>query len=189
MVWGLEQLYLFIYGKPIKLLIENQALESLFYRNRFNKTHSARLTRWFDLFAHFSVSVSHFAGKHFALTDYFSRNPSEPPQADNTIDEEYVINNIIPHYTFLTKNSCLSNNFNHSQSKTLSKTPQSESIQNACTNRHCLNKTQISRSNSIDFENYSIMDARTIDNLEPVESSAETRHLITSWRDIVKPGI
>ena len=33
------------------------------------------------------------------------------------------------------------------------------------------------------------MDARTIDNLEIADPSAETRHLIARWRDIVKPSM
>ena len=44
-VWGLEHFRLYIYGKPIKLLTDHQALEPLIKRNRSNKTYSARLTR------------------------------------------------------------------------------------------------------------------------------------------------
>ena len=33
------------------------------------------------------------------------------------------------------------------------------------------------------------MNARTIDNLERADNSAETRYLIARWRDIVKPGV
>ena len=87
-VWGLEHFRLYIYGKPIKLLTDHQALEPLIKRNRSNKTYSARLTRWLDRLAHFSINVSHIAGKHLALTDYLSRNPTAPPQADDAYDEE-----------------------------------------------------------------------------------------------------
>ena len=45
-VWGLHNFRLYIYGKPIKLLTDHQALEPLFKRNQSNKRHSARLTRW-----------------------------------------------------------------------------------------------------------------------------------------------
>ena len=41
-VWGLEHFRLYIYGKPIKLLTDHQALEPLTKRNRSNKTYSAR---------------------------------------------------------------------------------------------------------------------------------------------------
>ena len=33
------------------------------------------------------------------------------------------------------------------------------------------------------------MDARTIDNLELTDPSAETKNLIARWRDIVEPGV
>ena len=51
-VWGLEHFRLYVYGKPIELLTDYQALESLIERNRSNKTYSARLTRWLDRLAH-----------------------------------------------------------------------------------------------------------------------------------------
>ena len=77
-VWGLEHFRLYIYGKPIKLLTDHQALEPLIKRNRSNKTYSARLTRWLDRLAHFTINVNHIAGIQLALTDYLSRNPSTP---------------------------------------------------------------------------------------------------------------
>ena len=40
-VWGLEHFRLYIYGKPIKLLTDHQALELLIERNRSKKTYSA----------------------------------------------------------------------------------------------------------------------------------------------------
>ena len=54
-VWELEQIRLYIYGKQIKLLTDHQPLEPLNKRNRSNKTYSARLTRWLDRLAHFSI--------------------------------------------------------------------------------------------------------------------------------------
>ena len=117
-VWGLEHFRLYLYGKPIKLLTDHQALEPLIKRNRSNKTYSARLTRWFDQLAQFTINVNHIAGKHLALTDYLSRNPSAPPQTDDVYDEEYVINNILPHYKFISKYGCLSNHANQSETGT-----------------------------------------------------------------------
>ena len=75
-VCGLDHFHLNIYGKPNKLLTDHQALEPLIERNRSNKTYSAALTRWSDRLAHFSFNVNHIAGKHLALADYLSRNPS-----------------------------------------------------------------------------------------------------------------
>ena len=116
-VWGLEQFRLYIYGKPIKLLTDHQALEPLIKRNRSNKTYSARLTRWLDRLAHFTINVNHIAGTHLALTDYLSRNPNAPPQQDEAYEEEYVINSIAPHYEFVSKVGCLSNHFVQSQAR------------------------------------------------------------------------
>ena len=74
------------------LLTDYQALEPFIKQNRSNKTYSARLTRWLDRLAYFTSNVNHIAGKHLALTDYLSRNPSALPQTDDAYDEEYVIN-------------------------------------------------------------------------------------------------
>ena len=92
-------------------------------RDRSNKTYSARLTRWLDRLAHFSITVSHIAGKHLELMDYLSRAPSAPPQADDAYDEEYVINSIIPHYKYMTKCGCLSNHVDQSQDEKLLSKP------------------------------------------------------------------
>ena len=83
-VWGLEHFRLYIYGKPNKLLTDHQALEPLIKRNRSNETYSARLTRWLDRLAHFTINVNHIAGKHSALTDYLSRNPSTRERTKRT---------------------------------------------------------------------------------------------------------
>ena len=187
-VWGLEHFRLYIYGKPIKLLTDHQALEPLIKRNRSNKTYSARLTRWLDRLAHFSINVSHIAGKHLALTDYLSRNPTAPPQADDAYDEEYVINNIAPHLKFMDKFGCLSNQIDQSQNEKLRNKPKQyktrEQTATACLNQSTNSCAYFALDNS-----KSIMDVQTIDNLERTDPSAETRNLIARWRDIVKPGV
>ena len=167
---------LYIYGRPIKLLTDHRALEPLIKRNRSNKTYSVRLTKWLDRLKHFSINVSHIAGKHLALTDYLSRNPSSPPQADNAYEEEYVINNIVPHYKFVAQYGCLSNHFNQSktsQHKANNTTKQQKTREQTAID--CLIASQNSRVKLNDkFE----MDTRTIDNLEIADPSAETRNLI-----------
>ena len=194
-VWGLEHFRLYIYGKPIKLLTGHQALEPLIKRNRSNKTYSAQLTRWLDRLAHFTINVSHIAGKHLALMDYLNRNPSAPPQADDVYDEEYVINNVIPHYNFVTKYGCLSNHFNQSKHGTQKETTRKanntpkHSKTREQTAIDCLKSSQVSSSFQTASKAKIIMDARTIDNLERADNSAETRYLIARWRDIVKPGV
>ena len=53
----------------------------------------------------------------------------------------------------------------------------------------CLNQPSESRINSIVLPTEPTVDARTLDNLEIADPSAETRQLIARWRDIVKPGV
>ena len=100
-VWGLEHFGLYIYGKPIELLTDHQALEPLIKRNRANKTYSARLTRRLDRLAHFDINLKHIAGKHLALTDYLSRNPTSMPEPIENYYEEYVIKCITPLLEFI----------------------------------------------------------------------------------------
>ena len=189
-VWGLEHFRLYVYGKPNKLLTDHQALEPLIKRNRSNKTYSARLTRWLDRLAHFTINVSHIAGKHLALTDYLSRNPSAPPQTDEAYDEEYVINNVNPHYKFISKHGCLSNHVNQSESETVengrkaNNKPRSQDARKQIA-IDCLNSSTLTRNALESFK----MDIKTIDNLAAVDSSAETTELIQRWKEIVKPGI
>ena len=190
-VWGLEHFRLYIYGKPVKLLTDHQALEPLIKRNRSNKTFSARLTRWLDRLAHFTINVNHIAGKHLALTDYLSRNPIEPAQKDEAYEEEYVINSIAPHYGFVSKFGCLSNHFNQSYRENGPKVDNKRSSNNAREQNAINSLDRISNSNAKLNQN-SIpitMDARTIGTLESIDSSQETTDLIERWRNIVKPGV
>ena len=196
-VWGLEHFRLYIYGKPIKLLTDHQALKPLMKRNRSNKTYSARLTRWLDRLAHFTINVNHIAGKHLALTDYLIRNPSAPPQTDDVYNEECVINNNLPHYKFISKYGCLSNHTNQSENGTTDSERKTNNEPRSRETREqnaidCLNNLPSTREihhlqNSSNSK--TTMDARTIDNLEAVDSSPETTELIQRWRNIVKPGI
>ena len=187
-VWGIEHFRLYIYGKPIKLLTDHQALETLIKRNRSNKTYSTRLTKWLDRLAHFSISVSLIAGKHSALTDYLSRNPTAPPQANDAYDEEYVVNNIVPHLKIMNKYGCLSNQINQSQRENLRNKPKQSRTRDQ-TAIACLNRPTNSCANSAIDNSNSIMDAHTIDNLELTDPYAETRYLIARWRDKVTPGV
>ena len=197
-VWGLEHFRLYIYGQPIKLLTAHHALEPLIKRNRSNKTYSARLTRWLDRLAHFNINVHHIAGKHLALTDYLSRNPIMPPQIDDAYNEEYVINNILPHYNFNSKHGCLSNHTDQSEIRT-EKSERKANNKPRTSDTHkrtaidCLNADTLTRSYSRK-QNYCqsikiTMDANTINEIEASNPTAETIELINRWREIVKPGI
>ena len=197
-VWALEQFRLYIYGKPIKLLTDHQALEPLIKQNRSNNTYSARLTRWLDRLAHFTIIVNHIAGKHLALTDYLSRNQVLPPQADNTYDKEYVINNILPHYSFISKYGCLSNHSNQSESGTENNDSKANNKPRTNDARqqtaiYCLYSDTYTRSSSNNVKSIQhtkfTMDAKTIENIETKYNSAEITELTTRWKEIVQPGI
>ena len=99
-VWGLEHFRLYIYGKPIELSTDYQALEPLRKRNRSNKTYSARLTKWLDRLAHFDINIKHNAGKHLALTDYLSKIQQQI-RTNKNYDEEYVIYCVITLLEFI----------------------------------------------------------------------------------------
>ena len=101
-VWGLEHFCLFVYGKPIELLTDHQALEPLIKQNRSNKTYSARLTRWLDRLAYFDINIKHIASKHLKLTEYLSRHPISKPEPIENYDDEYVINCVIPSLEFIS---------------------------------------------------------------------------------------
>ena len=99
--------------------MDHQTIPQLIKRNRSHKTYSERLTQWLDRLAHFFIIVNHIAGKRLTLTDYLSRNPLLPPRTDDdAYDEEYVINNVLPHYNFISKHGGLSNHTNQSESRT-----------------------------------------------------------------------
>ena len=115
------------------------------------------------------------------------------PQTDEAYDEEYVINNIMPHYKFLSEHGCLSNHANQSERATVENEhkankkprPQDTHKQTAI---DCLNISALPRLISIDNSNFK-MDVKTLDNLAAVDFSAETNQLIQRWKEIVKPGI
>ena len=194
-VWGLEHFRLYIYGKPIKLLTDHQALEPLIKRNRSNKIYSARLTRWLDRLARFNINVHHIAGKHFALTDYLSRNPILPPQTDDAYDEEYVINNILPHYNFISKYGCLNNQTDQSENRTeKSERKANNKPRSSDTHRRtaidCRNTDTLTRFKQKHCQSIKLtMDANTINEIEAANPTAETIELTNRWREIVKPGI
>ena len=62
--------------KERSLYTDHQAMEPLIKRNRCNKQHSARLTRWLDRLTHFDISIQRIAGSNLKFTDYLSRNPA-----------------------------------------------------------------------------------------------------------------
>ena len=179
-------------------MTDHQALEPLIKRNRSNKTYGAHLTRWLDRLPHFNINVNHIAGKHLALTDYLSRNPVLSPQADDTYDEEYVINIFLPHYSLISKYGCLSNHMNQSESGTEKSERKTNNKPRTNDARHqtaidCLYSDVHTHSNSNNLNNIKLttitMDAKMIENIEANTKSDEIPKLTTRWKEIVKPGI
>ena len=101
------------------------------------------------------------------------RNPSAPPQTDDAYDEEYVINNILPHYKFISEHSCLSSHVNQSESETDKnerKANNKARSHNALkqTTLDCLNNTTFARNsyNKKATNRVNVtMDPRTIENI------------------------
>ena len=117
---------------------------------------------------------------------------------DDAYDEKNVINNILPHHTFISKYGCLSNHINQSEHGTdksdrkTNKRPrtndagQQTAIDGFYSDTHaCLNSNKWNNAKCIK----TTMDARMIDNIEMSNPSAEVTELITQWREIVEPGI
>ena len=204
-MWGLEHFRLYIYGKPIELLTDHQALEPLIKRNRTNKTYSARLTRWLDRLAHFDINIKHIAGKHLALTNYLSRNPISKPESIENYDEEYVSNCIMPLLEFINNYGSVA-----SQNKLETRTDQNEQREQTTnqSERSRLNKpkskenkankrsSSLPHSNTADTKKLNTiqtvqeitMDIRRIERIEKEDHSEETLNLTKRWRELVKPG-
>ena len=202
-VWGLEHFRLYIYGKPIELLTDHQALESFIKRNRSNKTYSARLTRWLDRLAHFDIQIKHVAGKHLKLTDYLSRNPISKPEPIENYDEEYVINCIIPLLEFMNNYGSITD-----ERETTTRTNQMNlhKANNQSNPRYVLklqtnNNQQQNRSsllpqqNSVYTHRYkdkqtrtNKMDLKIVEAIEKEDPSEETLKLKCRWKEKPKPG-
>ena len=131
-------------------------------------------------------------------TLYYQRKPyhrwtlSTHGLLEQKYDEDNVINNIMPHYKFISKHGCLSNYVNQSERETveserkvnIKSRPQDTYKQTAI---DCLNNSTLKRLTPMDIEIK--MDVKASDNLAAVEFSAETTQLIQRWKEIVKPGI
>ena len=96
-VWGLEKLRFYLYGKKVHLHRYHQALEPLINWNWCNKQYSASLTRWLDRLTHFDISIQHIAGSNLKFTDYLSRNPVGGATPEENYEEEYGINILTEH--------------------------------------------------------------------------------------------
>ena len=128
--------------------------------------------------------------------DYLSRNPVSPPQTNDAYDEEDVINNILLHYSFISKHGCLNNHIKQiecgtekSERKTKYRPRTNDARQQTATD--CLYSDTHKRSNSNNLNNAKrtiiTMEARMVDKMEASNTSAEVTELITLLRERVKP--
>ena len=202
-MWGLEPFRLYIYGKPIELLTDHQALEPIIKRNRSNKSYNARLTRLLDRLAHFDIQIKHVAGKLLKLTDYLSRNPISKPEPIENYDEQYVINCIIPFLEFINNYGSI---FDERKTTTRTNQMNSRKTNNQSNSRYVLklqtsNNQQKNRSsllsqpNSVYTHHYKSkrtqndkMDLKIVEAIEKEDPSEETLKLTTRWKEITKPG-
>ena len=140
-MWGLEHFRLYVYGKPIELLTDHQALEPSIKRNGSNKTYSARLPRWLDRLAHFDINIKHIAGKHLKLTVYLSRNPISKPEPIENYDEQYVINYVIPLLEFINTHGSITD-----EKKIEAQTDEVAASANSQSRSRRVNKIQLSEN-------------------------------------------
>ena len=133
-LWGLEYLRYYVYGKKVNLLTNHQALQPLLKRNRAHKLYTARLTRWLDRLSHFNVNVQYTAGKNIPLTDYLSRHPiaheheADPPckNEEREAEEEVVINQIYGLFEFNRANGSITQHIRRPSSASASYSDQSQ---------------------------------------------------------------
>ena len=76
-VWFIERLKYYLYGKPFTVITDHRALLSIMRENRANKSYNSRLTRWIDRLLPFDFTVDQLLGSKMGLVDYVSRNPQQ----------------------------------------------------------------------------------------------------------------
>ena len=59
---------------PFEFLTHDRALKPLIEIKRPNKTYCAKSTKWVNRLPYFDIE-NFFAGRHFGLTSYLSKNP------------------------------------------------------------------------------------------------------------------
>ena len=142
-----------------------------------------------------------------ALTDYLSRNPRFEAESNDVYDEEYVINNIIPLYSFIAKRGCLNNEYTN-RTNTTDQSDHEKGTKRAANESkqtvHAINKTSYSLNSQFSSHeiNYPVIKNSypfdtekmpikpfIIDELARTDETPETQQLINRYREIVKPGI
>ena len=74
-VWAIEHLKYYLYGKNFTVITNHQALISALNASERSKTSQSPLTRWIVRLIPFHFDIKHLTGSKMGLIDYMSRNP------------------------------------------------------------------------------------------------------------------
>lgn len=85
-VWACEKYHIYVYGKDVKIITDNKAVE-LIYRNP-KSNPPARIQRWCLRLSQYNFKIEHQPGK-YNPADYLSRNPIDTAPTYSPA-EEYV---------------------------------------------------------------------------------------------------
>ena len=140
-MWGLKHFRLFIYGKPIELLTDHQALEPLIKRNRTNKTYSERLTRGLDRLAgSFRYKYQTFRRKTLNTNRLSEQKSNFKTRTDRKLRRRVCINCILPLLEFINNYGSVA-----SQKKLEARTDQNEQREKPSTNQSEADQTNQSQ--------------------------------------------
>ena len=93
-VWAIEHVKYYLYGKHFTVVNHHQALISALNSSERSKTSQSRLTRWVDRLLSFHFDIKHLAGNKMGPIDYISRNPVGLPIPPSAYNEEFGVASI-----------------------------------------------------------------------------------------------
>ena len=91
MVWSIEHLKNYLFGKEFSIITDHRALLSILKEHRSNKTYNSRLSRWVDRLLPYQFKIEHLPGAKMGLVDYISRKPYKPAKSISKYDEEFLV--------------------------------------------------------------------------------------------------
>ena len=90
-VWSVEHLKYYLYGKPFTVITDHRALLSIMRANRSSKSYNSRLTPWVDRLLPFNFSIDHLPGSKMGLVDYMSQDPQQKSVNISAYDEQFIV--------------------------------------------------------------------------------------------------